>query len=701
MKKWLEEGSVELRVTRINMHGLPASGKTCSQHLLLNEDQPPSKAIDPTNKAVTDSTPIACRAVKATRVSCDDGMSMKWERISADDLLERLASDLEEVPSHSTSALQQNVPTLETLTSSFDTSISTVDDNDDDDDSNAVCKKIIDVLPKLNKAKLSRNWLYIIDSGGQPSFQELLPLFTRAASLNIITIDLTKGVQQRIEPHYRLDGKYFPISSNDALTNIEFFKRVVSSGAITCPAKAQASSTAAKIPHQHPVHFVLGTHFDEVTTKELKQVNAALVSSLDSLSEKQRSSVIDMKQGCREILYPINTTIEKGLERDEAARKLCQLITNCCGGTSLTFEMPIRWFAFELSLQSKVEKEKRGFLTIDEVYSIGKGLQMNKEDTKEALQYLHDVTIILYYPQALPHIVFVDPQPILDILTHLLALTYVNRSSLHLVAKETPLPNELENLSKKGIFNEVLIEKLRDNTTNESLAFQKSDFIKLLLYLHIITKTEDGYYFIPCALGSYNGPAPEADSSPLLIVWLDTETEEILPIPHGIFSLTVVHLMNNEEPKLYFPNTKPSVEYFKYRDAISFRIFIHGGHIGTVHIINKYKHIEVYFTGDEPAKYCPLVRGLVTEAVMHSSVAVNIVPCHKLAFACPFTKGNCYCIITNEEEEQFNCTFCPKPATINNETPTVRGLAADNNNKLYTETMIFLWNNHYNLNFIM
>ena len=36
-----------------------------------------------------------------------------------------------------------------------------------------------------------------------------------------------------------------------------------------------------------------------------------------------------------------------------------------------------------------------------------------------------------------------------------------------------------------------------------------------------------------------------------------------------------------------------------------------------------------------------------------------------------------------------------------NETPTVRGLAADINNKLYTETMIFLWNNHYNLNFIM
>ena len=36
---------------------------------------------------------------------------------------------------------------------------------------------------------------------------------------------------------------------------------------------------------------------------------------------------------------------------------------------------------------------------------------------------------------------------------------------------------------------------------------------------------------------------------------------------------------------------------------------------------------------------------------------------------------------------------------MQNETPTVRGLAADNNKKVYMELMIFLWNNHYNLNF--
>ena len=48
-----------------------------------------------------------------------------------------------------------------------------------------------------------------------------------------------------------------------------------------------------------------------------------------------------------------------------------------------------------------------------------------------------------------------------------------------------------------------------------------------------------------------------------------------------------------------------------------------------------------------------------------------------------------------------DCTADLGSKTYINETPTVRGLAADNNNKLYIETMIFLWNKHYNLNFIM
>ena len=52
-------------------------------------------------------------------------------------------------------------------------------------------------------------------------------------------------------------------------------------------------------------------------------------------------------------------------------------------------------------------------------------------------------------------------------------------------------------------------------------------------------------------------------------------------------------------------------------------------------------------------------------------------------------------ILPYRPPEHFLYTTMPS----HNEAPTVRGLAADKNNQLYMETMIFIWNNHYNLNF--
>ena len=80
--QWMEEGSVDLTITRVNMLGAPGAGKTCAECLLLNED-PPSDNV---------STPIARPTVRATRVAVED--QTKWKRVTTDDLLEELAADL-------------------------------------------------------------------------------------------------------------------------------------------------------------------------------------------------------------------------------------------------------------------------------------------------------------------------------------------------------------------------------------------------------------------------------------------------------------------------------------------------------------------------------------------------------------------------------------------------------------------------------
>ena len=104
MKKWCKEGTVELALTRVHMVGPPGSGKTCTQYLLLNESPPkhnpapssnshtpfdhiPTAPFDPApsspfSSSITDSTPLACKAVKALRVSVDDKNEKIWKAVS-------------------------------------------------------------------------------------------------------------------------------------------------------------------------------------------------------------------------------------------------------------------------------------------------------------------------------------------------------------------------------------------------------------------------------------------------------------------------------------------------------------------------------------------------------------------------------------------------------------------------------------------
>ena len=682
--KWLKEGTVNLTIKRVQMLGPPGSGKTCSQRLLLNED-PPKK---------DNSTPIACRAVKATRISIEDGF---MKEVDAKALLSRLACDLKEAAAKQKEAAsrQKKTPTEDSDTKSKEESSETIStgspktkatesagatekpdatesaDAASDHHSYKFHRDIVKAIPKA-KANLNCNWVYIVDSGGQTAFQELLPLFTRAASLNIITLNLSKGMNEKLDLQYRINGTSFPCDSNFSYTNIEFLNNVLSFGAMLQLYHTPQSEDSATL--QCPEYFVLGTHSDKVTQEKITEFNKE-ISLLTSGSEEKGYRIIPAK--LREIIYPVNTILESGHARQEESKKLCDTIFDFYDASDDTFEMPVRWFAFELTLLEKAGNNS--ILEIDDVLSIGRSLEMTEDDTKKALQHLHNVTIILYYPQVLPNIVFVDPHPILDILSRLLALTYnIERKYLHLLIKLRQLDTELENLRKRGIFAKSLLDKLKGDHE-----LSKFNFINLLLHLHIIAETQDGY-FIPSALPPFGstgslpksdiitsafgstGFPPESDIIDLLlIVWRNPVTKEILPVPRGIFPLAVVNLMTFKQPQFQFP--PDSEEYLRCRDAMSFRVYVYDDEfIGTIHFIKKHKQIEIYFETNV-LKYCPLICEAVTEAIYSSSVAINLKHLYKLAFACCSTKKcekNCYCIVTNEAEEKVECTLCPKPAII-------------------------------------
>ena len=644
--KWMEEGSVDLTITRVNMLGAPGAGKTCAEHLLLNED-PPSDDV---------STPIACPTVRATRVAVED--KTKWKRVTNDDLLDALAADLtasadkaqvieiEPAPNDSTDHTPSVVPVPVTphaspppdQPTSPDTMVQAPPPNYH---SEAIVQKILSTLPK--GIRLSDHWLYVIDSGGQPAYQELLPLFTRAASLNIITLDLSKPFKDKFDLIYRIGGKYFPCHSKS--TQLAIFQSAVSTGATFKPLNI---SHVTKEP-THSMHLVLGTHYDKVNDPTCKY-EETLKSSMPSLESYLRDCIIRKPDGS--IIFPINT-MAKSRKRVQYNEEICRAIWSHGSAASLEIKIPIRWFAFELTMPNK------SIIPIEEALSIGEKYGMSEEETKQALRYFHDVGLKLYYPEV-TGVVFIDPKPILEILSQLLALTYINdvkcRDLILINSKRLSL--SATNNLKEGFFNEDIFDLLKSKADVFSQPqFQLPDLVKLLLHLHIITEVVDnhkGKYFIPYALPSYDDlvtpKMEDTHAKPLLIVWREEKSEQMLPVPQGIFPLTIVHLLNQKHVKI--PPSTP-----EYRDAMSLTITItHQLHI--LHIINRYTHIEVYFAG--PPEHCPQVHQLVIEAIDRSTEKMHMNHNHVTAFSCPKDK-DCYCIV----DEVHKVANCPRHGFAN------------------------------------
>ena len=697
MKKWCEEGSIQLTLIHVHMVGPPGSGKTCTQCLLLNEPPPkhdPRPALSsnshtssghlptppsdpapssPSSSFITKSTPIACKAIKALRVSIENKKEKIWKAVSSDDLLERLAFNLDlEVSQQKKPTSKSSTPQLspsQKVNKDFggaahdsesaakqNDSGSAAEQNDSAKhyESGGILEKIINLSTKA-KAQLSDKWVYIVDSGGQPAYQELLPLFTRAASLNIVTIDLSKDLDEKVEFTYRINGKEFKCDEKMKYSNRKLFKSVISCAGVQKPLQLKYIVK----PPKHSMYFVLGTHYDKLVEKYKDNAESKLAEmneDLMSLLTPHLKEFVVSKEIGKSIIFPHNTLLPaKSKEREQASKSLFKAISRR-PEVSLTVRVPIRCFTFELYLESKAET--KGFLTRDEAVQEGKKLYMSESEVNEALVYLHNCTIILYYPEIKPQLVFVDPQKILDVLSHLLALTYVDEDSAQSLAKGIE-EGEKINLKSKGRFQEALLEKFTAVFTDE---FKPGYFINLLQHLHIIANYGPDTYFLPSALPSYDDSfnITSTKIKPLHYVWRKKnknycDSEFSVPVPQGIFSLIIVRLLKQQESRQRY-KIRLSSAYKQYRDAISL-VFIDDGEEHLLCIVNRHTHIEVHF---DYVEHCPSVRDLVTKAIDDSSKDISVECNYVNAFPCPNKENDCHCIINKIEKQCLTANHSPE-----------------------------------------
>ena len=169
-----------------------------------------------------------------------------------------------------------------------------------------ILKDLIKNLKSRQSNTISSNifdmhWFHIIDSGGQPQFQDVLPLLFHAQSLHIVVIRLNERLDEKPKFCYIHEGKEvkcLPAHLTLMITNFQIIER-------TCQL-AQASSSK-----QPPWVMVVGTHLDLIKScdETLEEKN----QQLKVLQDKYGDVIITKSD--EEIIFSVNAMVKDGAQR--------------------------------------------------------------------------------------------------------------------------------------------------------------------------------------------------------------------------------------------------------------------------------------------------------------------------------------------------------------------------------------------------
>ena len=624
------EKSVRVETTILTINGAPGSGKSSVTDLVLGN--PPAKERHSTLIATSPARSMAGCRVAATE-------HVIWKRVRTQEMMELLADSMVYLNEHPQKANQHptskidNASTSSVTFSLFDhiksifgyksnvkpqsvvQSSEQTPQTERNQSTTAKCLLSLLSSAKESDRLFSAHWIYLIDSGGQPQFQEVLPLFVHHNSVNIITHRLCEELSEKPVFEFVVHGKHTSLPSELRLTNLDM---IVSLFRSQSSVRGQSLEQAKKVPSKP--HFVLvGTFLDQADTcpESVEEKNHVLREVLSPYKNVR----IDSDPSNGEIIFAVNAITTEG--REELASRLRQHIMGR-PEARLVVNVPMRWFLLELELSRIAEEKCRYVLTLEECTEAGELLSVKPSELKEALNYFNSLSMYLYVPECLPDTVFVTFQPVLNKLSTIIAVTFGNAASLLGVLKLKP--GALQQLRDEGIFTIELLHCLPDGFI--PTIFTAEHFVKLLSHLLVAApvRLDDGVtgYFLPCVLQQ----SRLKESEKKLFVkntnsWILTWDLESTPV--GLFIAFIVSLLNrNKEPRFTL-----SRSHRQLRNAIRLSCIDFGG---ALLIIDHTYWLEVYYSGS--ASLCPDIRQTVLGSIAHATQRLNYSANMQVGFPC-------------------------------------------------------------------
>ena len=434
------------------------------------------------------------------------------------------------------------------------------------------------VMAKKMSDKRSVHWIYCLDSGGQPAFMDIAPAILQYNQVNILTLNLDKKLEGKCVFYYNVKGKLFPEPVEHQLTHLQHLE-------------ASFRSLASIDPPDMSHIMVLGMHSNEISEED-----AILWSTLKQF-EKVR---LNYRESRHMVIFP--------LASDSSNFKMTSLIRRKISKFYKEADIPFRWVLFQRNLD---QLQKTSLIKIarksDECVRIGEALNMGPSEVEEALAFFIDLGKFLYFPEVLPDIVFLHPQPLLDKLSELISIS-IPEAVDHLEDNEIDLPpGAHEQLKNEGIFDlDLLTEYLFEGFSPE---FSADHFLKLMENLYIVAPLpQHGKFFIPSALSmTFHLDSLHQNFmkyvDPLILSW------NMEPLPQGLFLALSVNLLNRHSTPA-FELSQHRCSDSQYRNAILLKC---NNLMAGILLVDSIYWLEIYYSGHSEG--CLEIRNAIYEGI--------------------------------------------------------------------------------------
>ena len=496
---------------------------------------------------------------------------------------------------------------------------------------------LINNAPPSSAPILRQNWTYVIDSGGQPQFHEVMPVFLNGASDFVFVFKVHESLEKRPKIAYFDSGKQVCETHPSFQTNEEILK--------VCTRTIRSFTTKNK-DISPPRMLFLATHRDMVMEESLPGV-------LDSLHKRLREillphfqeQIVFRDESMQEFIFTINA--KKPEPKD---RECAEAVRRCLSGKkegSKTVKVPLRWYALYQKLMEIADGLGKKVLTREQCRKGAKSLGIDDESCDEALKFFNGLNMLFYFPGILPHLVFLQPQVVLDKVTELVEASY-HMSQGKKGQQPKPKQGDWVKFRDYGQVTERFLSEFE--THYEPPVFTKKELIQLFRGLLVFAELSEGVWFMPCLLKL----VPSVDVEQYQVSQLGALA---LHFPDngplmGMFCCTVAYLLspNNPHPCPWkVVQEKCGTPKCLKRNIIKFSV---SDFPGAVSLIDHFTHFEIH-VHTQPKKAAQLWR------LAHDAVFAGL---KKAGLTLGYTDNSCQSALVCPAHPAT-----PHPATVDNE----------------------------------